>query len=49
MGAGALRARAFIAQIRKAVFAVMPVFPVDLDAFGLGDSDVFRVGCERHF
>ena len=49
MSAGALRARALVTQIGEAVLTVVAVFPVDLDAFGLGNGDVFRVGCERHF
>ncbi len=41
----ARRARALIPQVREAVFAMVPVFPVDLDAFRLRNGNMFRVGC----
>ena len=31
----------FVAQVRQCILAVMPVFPVDLDAFGFRNRDVF--------
>ena len=44
VGAGASGAGAFIAQVHQRVFAAMAVFPIDLDALGLRNGDVFRFG-----
>ena len=44
MRAGAAGAGAFVAQILDRIFAAMAVPPVDLDALGFGDGDVFRLG-----
>src|SRR5690348_3628965 len=41
--AGAGGAGTFIAKVLQAVFAVVAVFPVDGDAFRLGDGNVFGV------
>src|SRR5947208_2702391 len=46
--AGALRAGTFIAQVLQTVLAAMPILPIDLDAFGFGDGDVFGVGGNCH-
>src|SRR5947209_15865359 len=43
MRSGAAGAGAFVAQIRDRVLTAMAVFPVDLDAFRFGDSDVFGI------
>jgi len=48
VGAGACRAGALVPQVLQAVFAVVPVLPVDLDAVGLGDRDVFGIGGNGH-
>lgn len=38
---GARGTGAFIAQISKWIVAVVAVFPIDLDALGLGDGNMF--------
>ncbi len=38
---GARGTGALVAQISKGIVAVVPVFPIDLDASGLGDGNVF--------
>src|SRR5690349_11795990 len=35
------RARTVMTQVAQAVFARLPVFPIDLDAFRFGDRDMF--------
>jgi len=40
VGSCAGGAGAFVAQVGYAILAMMQVFPVDLDAFGLGNRDV---------
>ena len=45
---GARSARTPVAQVFHAIGTVMPVFPIDLDAFRFRDGDVFRV-CDHHF
>jgi hypothetical protein len=40
MGSRTGGTRAFVAQVGYAILAMMLVFPVDLDAFGLGNRDV---------
>src|SRR4051794_7182329 len=48
--ARANRARAFISQKRDAVAGMVTILPVDFDAFGLRDCDVFRVDVRaRHW
>src|SRR5208337_1782569 len=44
VGSGAGGTGAFVAQVAKRVLAVMLVPPVDLNAFGFGNGDVFRIG-----
>src|SRR5579863_6153445 len=44
VSAGAGGARALVAQIGVGVLAAMAVFPVDLQAFGFGDGEMFRFG-----
>ena len=42
--ARASRAGALVAQVLETVLAAVAIFPIDFDAFGLGNGDVFRVG-----
>src|SRR5579863_1557071 len=48
MRSGALRAGALVAQVLEAVLAMVAALPIDFDALGLGNGDVFGVGGNRH-
>src|SRR5579863_7541761 len=44
VSAGATGAGALVAEVAQRVFAVMPVFPIDLNALRFRNGDVFRIG-----
>src|SRR6185312_11298126 len=45
MRAGAGGARTLVAQVAETVFAMMAVFPIDLNTLRLGNGDVFGFRC----
>jgi hypothetical protein len=48
MGSSTCCARALIAKIDKPIVACVSILPIDLDAFRLGDGDMFGIGAVEH-